>query len=81
MLGDTYEHLGIDQQFLSWVQRDKILAASAVVIEWLRNNPFAHENPEHAPVGNYMFSPVDEHVVLLPNNPLQPITRENARSG
>jgi len=68
MLGENYEHLDIDPQFLTWVKRDKVLEASGVVLEWLGANPFAHDNPDYAPVGNYMFSPVDEHVVLLPPN-------------
>jgi hypothetical protein len=62
MLGDTYEHLDIDHQFLAWVNSEKTLQRSSVVIEWVANNPFAHENPQHAPVGNYMFTPVDEFV-------------------
>jgi hypothetical protein len=60
MLGDTYEHLDIDAQFLSWVKSEKILKDTAVVIEWIGDNPFAHNDPQYAPVGNYMFSPVDE---------------------
>ena len=60
MLGETYEHLDIDEQFLAWVKTDKILQATSVVIEWVSSNPFAHENPQYAPVGNYMFTAVDE---------------------
>ncbi len=60
MLGETYEHLDIDEQFLAWVKRDNVLEKSSVVIEWLESNPFAHDDPRYAPVGNYMFSPVDE---------------------
>jgi hypothetical protein len=60
MLGDTYEHSGIDSQFLSWVKSEKILKDDAVVIEWIEDNPFAHNDPKYAPVGNYMFSPVDQ---------------------
>jgi hypothetical protein len=60
MLGETYEHLGIDEQFLAWVKRDKVLERSSVVVEWLESNPFAHDDPRYAPVGNYMFSPVGE---------------------
>jgi hypothetical protein len=60
MLGDSYEHLGIDQEFLDWVKRDKVLEKSQVVIEWLNGNPFAHDDPRYAPVGNFMFSPADE---------------------
>jgi hypothetical protein len=62
MLGDTYEHLDIDRQFVEWVERDRVLEASSVVVEWLGANPFAHEDSRYAPVGNYMFCPVDEHL-------------------
>lgn len=60
MLGDTYEHLDIDQQFLDWVKADRILAEDSVVLEWLSSNPLAHYDPRYAPVGDYMFSPVDQ---------------------
>ena len=62
MLGDTYEHLDIDPQFLTWVKRDRVLEPNHVVLEWLDNNPFAHQDPKYAPVGNYMFSPLDHGV-------------------
>lgn len=52
MLGESYEHLPIDSEFLAWVQRDKVLSAFSVVIEWLGNNPFAHVITGYAPVGN-----------------------------
>jgi hypothetical protein len=63
MLGDTYEHLQVEPGFLSWVKTDRILRSTAVVIEWLGDNPFAHNDPQYASVGNYMFTDVDEHVV------------------
>jgi len=62
MLGDTYDHLPIDAQFLSWVKTDKVLKESSVVVEWLNDNPFAHNDPQYAPVGNYMFTAIDEWV-------------------
>ena len=65
MLGDTYEHLEIDAQFLSWVTRERILKAGFIVIEWLGINPFAHQDPAHASVGNYMFTPLDEWVARV----------------
>jgi hypothetical protein len=55
MLGDTYEHLDIDPEFISWVERERVLAASSIVVEWLDQNPSAHSDPKYAPVGNYMF--------------------------
>ena len=60
MLGDTYEHLEIDKQFLEWVKCDRVLETSSIVIEWLGNNPFAHNDPKYAPAGNFMFTPADE---------------------
>jgi hypothetical protein len=62
MLGDTYAHALIDIDFLAWVKAERVLDESSVVIEWVGGNPFAHDDPRYAPVGNYMFSPVDEHV-------------------
>jgi len=62
MLGDTYEHLEIDPQFLSWVKAEKVLKADSIVVEWVANNVFAHEDPRYAPVGEYMFTAVDEWV-------------------
>lgn len=62
MLGDTYEHLDIDKQFLSWVNKEKVLERTSIVVEWLGSNPLAHDDPQYAPVGNYMFTSVDECV-------------------
>ncbi|WP_157288532.1 hypothetical protein [Uliginosibacterium gangwonense] len=62
MLGDTYEHLDIDTQFLLWVNDEKILGVTSIVVEWLGSNPLAHDDLQYAPVGNYMFTPVDECV-------------------
>ena len=63
MLGETYEHLDIDQQFLTWFMRDRVLEPSQVVVEWLEKNPFAHNDPQYAPVGNYMFTPADSGLI------------------
>jgi hypothetical protein len=65
MLGDTYEHLDIDPQFVRWVTAEKKLEPSHIVVEWLERNPFAHNNPAYSPVGNYMFSPVDKWVTRV----------------
>ncbi len=63
MLGQNYSYVDdIDPKFLSWVKRNKVLEAEKIVIEWMEENPFAHNNPKYAPVGKYMFSPVDEFV-------------------
>jgi hypothetical protein len=59
MLGDTREHFGIDEGFIEWVESKKLLDSSQVVVEWLDQNPFAHDDPQFAPVGNYMFTCLD----------------------
>jgi hypothetical protein len=62
MLGDSYEHLEIDRDFLSWVTSDRKLAPTEIVVEWIDVNPFAHNDPHYAPVGNYAFLSLDEDV-------------------
>lgn len=63
MLGDTYEHLDIDPQFVAWIERDRVLEPAQIVIEWLGRNPLAHTDPQYAPVGNFMFTEPDEDIV------------------
>lgn len=65
MLGDSGEHLEIDPDFIVWVVRDNILASTSILVEWLGANPFANEDPQFAPVGNYMSSTVDEDVHFI----------------
>ena len=62
MLGDTYEHLDIDAGFVTWVKNERQLNEGSVIIEWIGKNPLAHDDPRYAPVGNFMFTPVDEWV-------------------
>ncbi len=65
MLGETYEHGDIDFEFLSWVRRERNLNEDSIVVEWLESNPFHHEDPNYAPVGNYMFTPLDEWIEVV----------------
>jgi hypothetical protein len=62
MLGDTREHLKIDQGFLEWAEGENLLDASHVIVEWIDENPLAHNDPQYAPVGNYMFTALDSCV-------------------
>ena len=64
MLGDTLEHQGLSTDFLDWVKSANVLAPGSVIVEWLDGNPFAHTDPNLAPVGNYMFTAVDEWLQL-----------------
>ncbi|MBW0150166.1 MAG: hypothetical protein KXJ53_03065 [Phenylobacterium sp.] len=65
MLGDTYAHLDIDPEFIAWVVRDRVLEPSSIVIEWVKENPFAHDDPRYASAGRYMFTAVDEFVTRV----------------
>ena len=47
---------------MDWIERDIVLEATSIVVEWLDRNPLAHSDPRYAPVGNFMFTEPDEHV-------------------
>ncbi len=65
MLGETYEHLDIEKGFEEWVKKEHILADGSIFVEWLNNNPFEHNKPQYAPVGNYMSTCLDDGVILI----------------
>jgi hypothetical protein len=52
----------MDPSFLEWVEPDRGLEPSSIVVEWVEGNPFAHSNPNYASVGQYIFSSLDEWV-------------------
>jgi len=62
MLGGSYEHEAVESSFLQWVTEERGLAENEVVLEWIDDNPFTPDNPNYAPVGNYLFSGVDEYL-------------------
>jgi hypothetical protein len=64
MVGDTLDHLEIDPQFVSWVKTAEKLGIDQVVVEFMDKNPFEHEDPKFAPVGDYMFIAVDERLTF-----------------
>ena len=59
MLGETRQHIITDGHFLEWVETEKLLDRSQVIVEWIERNPYAHDNPQYAPVGNYLFTGLD----------------------
>ncbi len=65
MLGETYEHLVIEKGFEEWVKKDRILADRSIYVEWLKSNPFEHNDPQYAQVGNYMSTCLDDGVILI----------------
>jgi len=62
MLGDTLPHAEVDAEFYDWVLRENLLTDDDVVVEWVGQNPLAHQDPSYAPVGEYMFTRLDERV-------------------
>lgn len=44
----------IDQAFYSWAKSEAIINKDTVVVEWVDTNPLSHNNPNYAPIGNYM---------------------------
>lgn len=64
MLGENYQHLELVQSFKEWVLNDRILETDSIVIEWVGKNPLEHNNPEYAPVGNYMFTGISSDIKL-----------------
>lgn len=64
MLGENYQHLELEQSFKEWVLKEQILETNSIVIEWVGKNPLEHNNPEYAPVGNYMFTGISADIKL-----------------
>jgi hypothetical protein len=62
MLGDSREHLGIDEEFIKWADSERLLSPTNAIIEWIGQNPLAHDDPKYAPVGDYMFTELDDCV-------------------
>jgi hypothetical protein len=63
MLGEDHSHAeDIASDFLDWVTKEKTLEPTSTVVEWVDDNPFAHNDPRYAPVGKYMFCPLDQFV-------------------
>ena len=65
MLGSTYEHLNQDKTFVDWVRKEKIIDNKSIYVEWIEDNPFEHNDPQYAPVGNQMATPVDDFVIFV----------------
>jgi len=65
MLGVDYSHLNIDIKFIDWIQNEKELDSNSIIVEWVNENPLKHNKSEYAPVGNYLFTSVDEDIELV----------------
>ena len=44
----------IEPSFYKWARSEGVIEEGSVVVEWMRANPLAHNDPELAPVGPYM---------------------------
>ena len=53
-IGTDLVTAGIDSAFYSWAKEESIIDANTVVIEWIDDNPLSHNDPQYAPVGDYM---------------------------
>jgi hypothetical protein len=53
-IGLTLASDEIDKSFYCWAKGEGVLSARSVVIEWIRENPLAHDDPQYASVANYM---------------------------
>tara|TARA_R110000823_G_scaffold216426_2_gene345988 strand:+ start:2289 stop:2588 length:300 start_codon:yes stop_codon:yes gene_type:complete len=65
MLGESYDRLDIDKEFIDWVLSEKILDHDSIVVEWVGPNPLAHNKLGIAPAGDYMFTGISEDIVLV----------------
>jgi hypothetical protein len=63
MLGATREHLDLEPDFAGFIHAGDTLSSEAIVLEWIGENPFAHDDPSLAPVGRYVTTVLDEWVV------------------
>lgn len=45
----------IDSQFIQWAIGDNLIKDNTVIIEWVGENPYAHNDLKFAPVGNQVF--------------------------
>lgn len=67
MLGDTFEHLDLDPDFVAWVKKEKLIDSTGVAVQWIGDNPLAHNDPRHAPFGDIMFTSLDEDIARKEN--------------
>lgn len=65
MLGETGGHLKMEKNYINWVIEENILSKDSIVVEWINNNPLAHNNPKYAPVGNYMSTGISDDITLI----------------
>lgn len=45
----------IDPTFYTWAKEGGVIDENTIVIEWIGENPLAHEDSTRAQVGNYMI--------------------------
>ena len=62
MLGDTLEHLNLDSEFVKWVVSERLIEKDFVAIQWTGKNPLEHHDPNFAPVGDILFTGLDESI-------------------
>ena len=68
MLGDSGEHLNLDQQFISWATEESLVTSNSIIVQWIKENPYKHNDPKYAPVGDELFVDISEDVILENRN-------------
>jgi hypothetical protein len=67
MIGDTFEHLDLEPSFVKWAREDEVIDDSSVAVRILGTNPFGHNDSRYAPIGDVIFTPLDEDIRKIRN--------------
>ena len=62
LLGDTFEHLDLELSFVKWVREDEVIDEGSIAVRMLGLKPFGHGDPRNDPMGDVIFTPVDEDI-------------------
>ncbi len=67
ILGDTFEHLDLEYSFVNWVRDDEVIDDHSIGVRILGPNPLEHNDPNFAPVGDIIFTSLDEDIRKIRN--------------
>jgi hypothetical protein len=45
----------IDDSYYTWAKKEGLIDQGTVVVDWVQTNPLSHDEPNFAPVGDYMI--------------------------
>lgn len=72
-IGLKKAHKDIDGKYYRWAKREKVIDENTAVVEWIGNNPLAHNNPRYAPVGQYMTIRIHSEELLEREKSVPPV--------